>query len=142
MPIERTYFKDHNFVLTRIYGKLTPAELGQHVIEMNGEYKGKHAVNELADCSYLTDVSQLSTTGVMISAEMERGEERVTDSKGAIVAISDTVFGMARAYAAIAQESRIDSRVYRSMDEAIEWLGVDHLREQIVAMSEEVAHKI
>ena len=141
MPIERTYFEEHNFVLTLIYGKLTPIELDQHVIEMNREYGGKYAVDELADCRYLTDVSELTTTEVMIAADMEKGEGRTFGSKGAIVANSGAVYGLARAYAVVAQEARIDSRVYRSMDEAIAWLGVGHLREQIIVLSDQIAHK-
>lgn len=141
MPIKRKYFKDHNFVLTLFYGRLTQAELGQHVIEMNNEYKDKAGVNELADCRHLTDISELTTTGVVISAQMEKGEERSFGSKGAIVVASDAVYGLARAYATIAQEARVDSKVYRSMDEAIEWLGVDHLREQIAVLSGEIACK-
>lgn len=141
MPIKRKYFEDENFVLTLIYGKLTRAELGQHVIEMNNEHKDKAGVNELADCRWLTDISELTTTDVVISAEMEREKGRTCGSKGAIVVASDTVYGLARAYATIAQEARVDSRVYRSMDEAIKWLEVDCLREQIAALSDEIACK-
>ena len=141
MTIERIYFEGHNFVLSLIYGKLTEAELGQHVLAMNEEYKDKTAVNELADCRFLTDVSELTAQSVAFSASMEKGVSRVCGSKGAIVVASNTVFGMARAYAAVAQQARIDSRVFRSMDEAIKWLEIEPLQEKIAAHSAGLAMK-
>lgn len=142
MTIKRTYFEDDNFVLTHMYGKLTAAELGQHVLEMNSEYKGKRSVNELADCRFLTDVSELSTQGVISSAQMQKGAERTSGSRGGIVVASDAVYGLARAYSVFSQQTRIDSRVFRSVDEAVNWLGIGHLRKQIEQLSEEIIGKI
>lgn len=139
MPIKRIYFEADNFVLSLIYGKLTNAELGQHVIDMNNEYRGKHAVNELADCRFLTDVSELSVQAVTISADMEMGESRTSNSRGAIVVASDEVYGMARAYASVAQNARTDSRVFREIDEAIDWLEIEHLRDAIATESRAIA---
>ncbi|TLS67224.1 hypothetical protein FEF65_07225 [Mariprofundus erugo] len=131
MAIERIFFREDNFVLTVIYGRLTNAEIGEHVIQMNREYAACSALVELADCRYLHDISALSSDGLMISAGMEKGQLRTAGSKGAIVVANDVVFGLARVYAAIAAQSRIDSRVYRDLDEAVDWLGMGHLKQAI-----------
>ena len=50
MAIERIYFKEENFVLTLIYGKLTESELITHVAEMHEEYSNIMGIREMADC--------------------------------------------------------------------------------------------
>jgi len=141
MAIERIYYRDHHFVLTLIYGKLTNAEIGEHVLAMNKEYAGEAALVELADCRYLTDISELDARGLMVSANLEKGQLRTAGGKGAIVVASDLIYGMARVYASIAEQSRIDSQVYRDMDKAIEWLNVVHLKDEIYEHAERVAEK-
>jgi len=138
MAIERIYFREANFVLTLIYGKLTNAEIGQHVIEMNHENAASSGMMELADCRYLTDISELSAENLMVAASMEQGQPRTTGGKGAIVAISDKVYGLARVYAAIASGIRVDSQVFRDIDQAMTFLGVDHLKEKILTHADAV----
>lgn len=123
-------------MLTLMYGRLTDAEVGEHVIRMNREYAATSALIELADCRYLHDISALSADGLMVSAGMEKGQLRTAGSKGAIVVANDLVFGLARVYAAIAAQDRVDSRVYRDLDEAIDWLGMNHLKDVIYAEAE------
>ncbi|WP_240923959.1 hypothetical protein [Mariprofundus ferrooxydans] len=118
---------------------MTNVELGQHVLTLNEAYKDKGTVHELADCRYLTDVSEMTGGGAAFAAGMGAGQKRTFNSKGAIVVASDTVYGLARAYTTFARETRIDSRVYRSIDEAIEWLGAGILRSEIIAFSDKTA---
>ncbi|WP_236075268.1 hypothetical protein [Mariprofundus sp. EBB-1] len=141
MAIERIYYREHNFVLTLIYGKLSNAELAEHVIKMHQENEKESALTELADCRYLTDVSELNVNGIVLSASMEKDHPRTFNGLGAIVVAHDAdhIYGLARAYAAIASQARIDSHVYRSLDEAIDWLAVNHLKDEIVHACERVA---
>ena len=129
MSIERIYYQEPNFVLTLIYGKLTSGELADHVGTMNTEYAGIAGIKELADCRYLYDVSELSAEGLFFSAENEKGSTRVIGGKGAIVASSDVIYGLARMYSAIASNIREDSQAFRTLDEAIEFLDISNLME-------------
>ncbi|PIP02583.1 MAG: hypothetical protein COW18_05265 [Zetaproteobacteria bacterium CG12_big_fil_rev_8_21_14_0_65_54_13] len=103
---------------------------------MNRENAAYAGLIELADCRYLNDISELDATGLMVSAGMEKGQLRTTGGKGAIVVATDVVFGLARVYASIAEQARIDSRVYRDMDEAIDWLDMKHLKTDILRESQ------
>lgn len=140
MAIQRIYLNEHHFVLTIIYGKLTNAELGEHVVAMNEETACNVGMMELADCRYLTDVSELSAENLMIAASMETGQARVLGGKGAIVVASDTVYGLARVYAAVASDIREDSQVFRDMEQAMAFLGVTHLRQEILAHVETIVN--
>ncbi|MEN8223009.1 MAG: hypothetical protein ABFR36_07085 [Acidobacteriota bacterium] len=128
MPIQRIYYKEQNFVLTIIYDELTDMELIEHVHAMNTEYDGIKGVKELADCRYLYDVSKLTARDMLSTADAEKGSSRVIQGKGAIVAESDIVFGLASMYAAIASNIREESKAYRSLDEAINALELGDFR--------------
>ncbi|NWF39218.1 hypothetical protein F3F96_08725 [Mariprofundus sp. NF] len=141
MAIERIYFEAENFVLTLIYGKLTNSELTTHVVEMNRDYNHIKGVRELADCRFLTDVSELTGSAVLHSAELEEGNSRVIGGRGAIVATSDLIYGLANMYAAVASNIRDESRVFRSMDEALQWLEIDPIRAEVESLISEEAYQ-
>lgn len=141
MAIERIYYPEENFVLTLIYGKLTNADLGRHVIEMNREYSGIEGVREVADCRYITDVSELSGDGLLGSARMENGSSRVRHGRGAIVVASQHIYGLARMYAAISAQIRAESRVTYSLDEALDWMHIEPILDRVRAELSEDAYR-
>ncbi len=124
MAIDRIYYKEQNFVLTIIYDELSDLELIEHVHAMNTEYKGVFGLKELADCRFLYDVSKLTPRDILSTADAEKGTERVIRGKGAIIAESDVVFGLASMYAAIASNIREESKAYRTLDEGFEALDI------------------
>jgi len=131
MAIERIYYKEQNFVLTLIYDELTDLELIKHVHAMNSEYEGIFGLKELADCRFLFDVSKLTARDMLSTADAEKGTERVLHGKGAIIAESDVVFGLASMYAAIASNIREESKAYRNLDEGINALDIGDFRSVI-----------
>jgi hypothetical protein len=137
MSIERIYFEQENVILTLIYGKLTNHELTAHVLEMNRDYNGIEGIREIADCRYLFDVSELASNNLLVSAEMEEGSSRSIGGKGAIVVASDLIHGLANMYATVASRIRDDSRVYRSMSEALDWLEIGPIRHKIESITSE-----
>lgn len=141
MTIDRFYFEEHNFVLTLIYGKLTNTELLEHVQAMNQEYSEISGIKELADCRFLHDVSELSGADLLSTADLEKGTTRVIGGKGAIVASSDAVFGLASMYAAIASNIREDSKAFRNLEESIEFLELGDFRKEILSLISDSAYK-
>lgn len=131
MAIKRIYFENANFVLTLIYDSLTDMELVEHVHAMNTEYEGITGIKELADCRYLYDVSQLTARDMLSTADAEKGSDRVVQGKGAIIAESDVIFGLASMYAAIASNIREESKAYRKLDEGLNALDLGDARNEV-----------
>ena len=131
MAIERIYYKEQNFVLTIIFDELTDQELIEHVHAMNTDYEGIYGLKELADCRFLYDVSKLTARDMLSTADAEKGSERVIQGKGAIVAESDAIFGLASMYAAIASNIREESKAYRTLDEGLDALDIGDFRSVI-----------
>ncbi len=141
MAINRIYFKEKNFVLTIIFDKLTDIELIEHVQVMNTEYEGIYGIKELADCRYLYDISELTARDMLTTADGEKESTRVIMGKGAIVAETDIIFGLASMYAAIASNIREDSKVFRSLDEAIDFLELGEFKSKLLEQLSESAYK-
>ena len=141
MAINRIYFKEKNFVLTIIYDKLTDIELIEHVLAMNTEYEGIYGIKELADCRYLYDISELTARDMLTTADAEKESTRVILGKGAIVAETDIIFGLASMYAAIASNIREDSKVFRSLDEAIDFLELGEFKSKLIEQLSESAYE-
>ena len=53
----------------------------------------------------------------------------------------DLIHGLANMYATIASNIRDDSRVYRSMSEALDWLEVEPIRHKIESLTSEEAYQ-
>ncbi len=68
---------------------------------------------------------------MLSTAKAEDGSERVIQGKGAIVAESDVIFGLASMYAAIASNIREESKAYKSLDEGINALDIGDFRSVI-----------
>ncbi len=141
MAIDRIYFKEENFVLTLIYNKLTDIQLIEHVQVMNTEYEGIFGIKELADCRYLYDISELTARDMLTTADSEKDSTRVIMGKGAIVAESDAIFGLASMYAAIASNIREDSKAFRSLDEAFDFLDIGDFKNTLLEHLTESAYK-
>jgi hypothetical protein len=137
MTIERVYFREHNFVLTIIFDKLTGRELAEHVLAMNRDYASIKGIRELADCRFLTDVSELDEGEVVFSASKEQGSLRVVGGRGAVVATSDEVYKLAKMYCDIAAQIREDAKVFRSMDDAIRWLELEDFKKDFLPLISE-----
>ena len=128
---ERHYKPDSDFVLVRLLDVVDDAQLRQHVLDYNQEAPDRAGLLELADCRELVDVQNLTVQGCLESARLEQGAQRVTGGMLAILVSNQLHYGMARAYAAIAEMHRNGAGVFYTLEEAVAWLGVKESLEEI-----------
>jgi len=122
MPIKYEIDPSRRLILTTADGVLTDTDVIGHKKALIADPAFQPGMLELSD---VRDVNQLDVTpeGIRVFTSFDRAHD---DQPGrlAIVASEDFVFGMARMY----QMSTTDDSnvgVFRSMEEAKEWLGVD-----------------
>ncbi len=131
--ITRHFIQERNFVLTSLAGNIDRDTLNQHVDELTADSiaLGLKSFDELADCTCVTDVSSLTVEDIMASAAREH--ERIPNIKGklAIWATSSDVIEAAKAYAMSSEFYRYHVKIFRDLDEALLWLGITDLKDQI-----------
>ncbi len=121
MGFSRYYLKEHNFLLTKVSGKIAVDDLLQHVITVNKEMTGKINLRQLTDCRNITDLQSLSVKDATNCAQRETNKPGC--SLAIIVPDSPIFFGMARAYAMFAEDHRGEVRIFQNIHDALEWLA-------------------
>ena len=124
MPLRYTIDPERELILTTGEGVLTDKD----VLDLKARILADPLYrNELRELSDVRGVTELHVTPQGIAAFTGFDREHADKTQGrrlALVASKDLVFGMARMYEGLSpEESPVG--VFRSMDEAKEWLGVD-----------------
>jgi len=127
MPI--TYRVDHDahVVIAVGHGVVTDADVFGYQLEV-GAAKELVGYDELIDMTRVTEIATPSSTRVRELAELgARMDPRDTKTRFAIVAPTDVAFGLGRmfqTYRELDRRSNKEVGVFRTMEEALAFLGV------------------
>ena len=113
------------FVLSVVSGDVDSAQLLAHVKAFTEESAENYGLLELVDCRAVSNADQLTVRGCIDASKIEMACPRSAKRKLAIVVPNQLLFGLARAYATISCDSRADTTVCYSIEEALEWLGAE-----------------
>ena len=123
MGFSRHYLKDNNFMFTRITGEVNDQNLRQHVIDLNRESEGISDLRELADCTGIKSMENLTVKGTSGCADLENN--RPNSLLAILVTDSALLYGMARAYQAFSEDRRESVQIFKDKNEALAWLAND-----------------
>jgi len=132
MPIESIVLPEHNLVLTRVTGELADRELMTYLDQVRADRRLSPGRLGLADVRDMVVGSSLTLDGIRAVGELDRQDAGIRRGRLAVVASTEVIFGFARVYAAHA-ETAVDSvKVFRTVAEAIRWLGLDVVADEIL----------
>ncbi len=120
MPAGYTIDLARSLVLTRGWDIVTDRELLTHVRTLAADPRFARNFCQLAD---LRDVTDVQVTAATIK-EMVRLNPFWAGARRAMVVTSDVVFGMARMYQILRDESPDELEIFRKMDGALQWLEI------------------
>ena len=123
MPVGYEIDKYRGLIRTRCVGDVTLEEVLDHFRALEKDPECPHDLDVLLDltgCLTKPDTSTLRE----ITQEMARVSGRVRFGACAVVVSSDVMFGASRMYTSLAGDYFRDAQVFRSMDEAQEWLAL------------------
>lgn len=128
MPIDYVIDVNSRRVVATAHGTLTDADVFgyQRAVWSHPEVVGFDEIVDMTDVEHI-DLPTPSGERMRALAELSAAMD-VAPSRFAIVAPTDSVFGLARMYGAYRQSegrSTKEVRVFRSMDDALAWLGAD-----------------
>ncbi len=125
MALSYNFYKEFNLVVLTGSGRVSAQEFKEYVIEvLCGDTRITEDYLELVDLRAVEvmDVTEGLAQDVAASRNLKK---RPVPSKLAFVAIDDAVFGACRQYEAIVQHYISVTHVFRDIDEAKEWLGIE-----------------
>ena len=135
MPAGYTIDLERSLVLSRGWGVLTDRELLAHVRTLTADPRFAQNFCQLGD---LRDVTDVQITAATIR-EMVRLNPFWAGARRALVVTSDVVFGMARMYQILRDESPDELEIFREMDGALQWLGVDDEKAELLSALSKVS---
>jgi len=132
--IENNYYPEHDFILTIFYGDSTPKELHDLIDKL---LEIEHDTGGMRGLTILCKEGKFKGIGaseIMSAGEKMRHAKFRKDGKNAIVAETSLGYGLSRMYKVAADILNLDElNIYKEneLDNAIKWLEVEHLKEQI-----------
>ena len=126
MPIEYEIRDDLKLVIARATGVMTSADMMKYQMDAWGN-SAVHEYDEIVDVSAVERFDYKSSASMQEVTRLSAKMDWVNHSKKfAIVAPSDTAFGMARMYQSYRETdvlTRKEVQVFRTMEQARQWLG-------------------
>jgi len=126
------------YMVTLIEGELTIPEIVAHIEQTILMSDSIHEWIELVDCSGVNNVSGLSGACIRNAASLEKKQQWAAGSRSALVVTSALHYGLARIFSAVASEANKNIQVFKSMDKAIEWLGLEEEKQELLRIHGEL----
>ncbi|MDH3497054.1 MAG: hypothetical protein OER21_09835 [Gemmatimonadota bacterium] len=124
MPLSYRLLPEHDLIWTTATGVLTDGDVLEHKRRLVADPACHPNMRELSDIRPVSEL-QVTPNGVQLMAAMDsRDAAQLGDHHMALVANEDVVVGMARMYAAFTADHLPRVGVFRSLDEALRWLGL------------------
>lgn len=121
MPASYLIDQHRSLVFSRGWGVFTDEELLWHAETLRADPRFDPGFRQIVNFLDLTDV-RVSPEGVRTIAQINPFH---TDSRRAVVVPSDLVFGLTRMFEAHSNSRPDQFRVFRTLEPAFEWVGLD-----------------
>jgi hypothetical protein len=129
MPCAYTIDLTRSLVLSRGWGVVTDRELLAHVRTLTADPHFARDFRQLADLRDVTDVQVAAST----IREMARLNPFGAGARRAVVVTKDVVFGMARMYQILSDESSDELQIFRKVDDALQWLWIADAKAELLS---------
>ena len=126
MTILHTINEEHGIVLSSLVGAIADADLLPSYKQLYENKRWKPGFHEIVD---LRDAQMDGVTGEGLRRLSSLVEGYIAGKcdgfKTAVIAPEDLPYGLARLYEAVSEESPENVMVFRDLNQALEWIGVD-----------------
>ena len=132
--IHHHHYQEDNFLLTVLHGTTTPEEIHKLVDELQKIDKEEGGMKGLTILCSNVKAKGIKARDIMNAGERMKNVNFRKNGKNVIVAKTLLAYGLSRMYQVATEILHLDElKVYKEkgFDEAIEWLGIEHLRDEI-----------
>mgnify|MGYP007056043784 CR=1 FL=1 len=120
MTIVSEIDSSRRLIVTRVWGRMDLSELQERQALLPDQSGFDSTYDHLFDMSGVTAVEDLGTSALKRLASVRIFSE---SSRRAVVASGDLEYGMARMYEVFSGSTEKNYAVFRTIDEALEWLA-------------------
>lgn len=132
MPIEYGIITDQKLAYIRAWGKVSAEDIMMKGAAMFSEKSWKNGYHIICDYRDIEDL-HADMEDVQRIVNQDKDNEAIFDrSRLALVATEDLVYGVSRMWELLSQDNRQEKMIFRNMEDAIEWLGLESHVLQII----------
>ncbi len=126
MPISFKLYEEHELFLSKWVGEISDSDLLQSYKQLFDNEKYKPGFDEIADTRN-ANIAGVTSEGLMSLFIMvqQNISGKCESFKTAVIAPKDLEFDMARIYEVFSDDSNENVMVFRSIDSALNWLGIE-----------------
>jgi len=124
MPHSAQILDDLGIVVLRFWGDIDYGEI-RNVFDEAVNLPGfRPKLKAVADCRK-ANTAMTGRDIQKLASDAQKTDPLWGESKWAILASSDLIFGLSRMYSALTSDYEVKTHVFRTVDDANEWLDVD-----------------
>jgi hypothetical protein len=123
-----------SLILSRGWDVVTDRELLAHLRTLTSDPRFARDFRQLVDLRDVTDI-QITVSTIR---EMVRLNPFGAGARRAVVITSDVVFGMARMYQIMSDDSPDELQIFRKIEDALRWLWIADAKEELLAALSQV----
>ena len=124
MPITFTVSTEENLIRTVAVGEIHLEDILQYVEAQMGHPDIGPGMNELVDMREAKLELSYKKMQQLVGG-IEPFNEKVGEGRCALVSDKDVSFGFARMYEMMAEQTGVETRAFRDMETALQWLGIE-----------------
>ena len=124
MPIEYDIIEEKKLILAKGHDVVTANDVINHFYSLSADKRYKAPMKKLVDYRTIQSIVISPEEALLIAQRKEEHAKVFAGEKCAFVSPGDLTFGTARVHQALVQHIDINTEVFRSMEEAQEWLDV------------------
>jgi hypothetical protein len=122
LNIEYEIYEPPGIIVARMMGRVVINDLLRHVDQLAEDSRYRPGLDKLVDMRLVESMElHVDDENQFVNYKMEKG---VRERRIALVAPRDISFGMSRVYQALSESIHEEVSVFRSLDEAINWLSL------------------
>ena len=123
MPITFRIDKESGVVCTTIDGYVSTDEIIEGLRNIMNHPDFRPGLNGIADLRN-SDLNTFSADVKRIAELLVEYRDKTGPSRTAVLVSNDVTFGMTRVFQVFAEQSSVETAIFRDMEEAVQWLGV------------------
>lgn len=129
------FFDELGLVVFQFWGDLSYDEIQSFFDEAVKLPGFRPNLKAIADCRKAT--TRMTGKEIQkLASYAQKTDPLWGDSKWAILASSDLVYGLSRMYSALTTDYDVQTHVFRTVDEAKDWLGIDPVTDILLRTAE------
>ena len=128
MPIKYDIIVEKNIVMAVGYGVISATDIIDHLNMLSEDDRYTAPMKKLVDYRTIASIKILPDEAELIARRKKKLAEKFSGEKCAFVSPGDLTYGTARVHEALLDGTDINTQVFRSLEEALDWLDItmDH----------------